>query len=70
MNRFDELKRLLRSKRKDYQALRNDYELIKKRFDDNVNSKKLLREEIAILYKEYSELKNDNPGKTIPSKEN
>jgi predicted nuclease with TOPRIM domain len=68
IDRFEELKRILRSKRKEYQDLRQAYELIKKHFDDNVNSKKALREEIEILYKEYSELKNEKTGTTIPPK--
>lgn len=71
IDRFEELKRILRKKRTEYQALRQAYELIKKQFDDNVNSKKALREEIEILYKEYSELKNEKrSGPTIPPKEN
>lgn len=68
IDRFEELKRILRSKRKEYQDLRQAYELIKKQFDDNVNSKKALREEIEILYKEYSEIKNEKTGPTIPPK--
>jgi predicted nuclease with TOPRIM domain len=68
ISRFEELKRILRSKRKEYQDLRQAYELIKKQFEDNVNSKKALREEIEILYKEYSEIKNEQTGTTIPPK--
>ena len=69
IDRFEELKRILRSKRKEYQDLRQAYELIKKQFEDNVNTKKLLRDEIEILYKEYSELKNEKKsGPTIPPK--
>ena len=77
MERIDELKNQLRQKRQEYQNLRNDYEIIKQNVKGNVDAKKELRTEIAVLYKEYSELKNEKgtdgtitgTGTTIPVEE-
>lgn len=58
MERIDELKGKLRTKRQEYQDLRNDYEIIMQNYKNNLESKKALRAEIKVLYAEFRELKN------------
>jgi hypothetical protein len=57
MERIDELKGKLRTKRQEYQDLRNDYEIIMQNYKSNLEAKRIMRGEITALYKEFRELK-------------
>ena len=70
MERIDELKSKLRLKRQEYQALLDDYEIIKENLQGNIDAKKALREEIKVMYTEYKELKNAAQKSTISESSN
>jgi predicted nuclease with TOPRIM domain len=69
MDQISIIKSQLRQKKQEYQNLRNDYEIAMQNMRANVAAKKELRNEIATLQKEYSELQNDAGRTTIKESE-
>jgi chromosome segregation ATPase len=57
MNQLTEVKSKLRMMKTKYKDLRNDYELLRQNIKANVEEKKVMRNDIAALTKEYQELK-------------
>jgi hypothetical protein len=60
MNQLNEVRSKLRSKKAAYRDLRNDYDLLIQNVKANVAAKKIMRDEMAVLTKEFQRLKKEN----------
>jgi hypothetical protein len=66
MERFDQVAMERRTLKQEYQKLRDDYEIIKQNIASNLEAKKAMRAKMAILDKEYKELKAQQIPATEP----